>query len=34
MELELKKLLTPPFDNGEIFKNLKLLLSELLKKKI
>ena len=33
MELELKKLLTPPFDNGEIFKNLKLLLSESLKKK-
>lgn len=33
MELELKKLLTPPFDSLEIFKNLKLLLSGSLKKK-
>jgi FkbH-like protein len=33
MNFDLKKLLTPPFDEGELFKNLKMLLKELQIKK-
>ena len=33
MNLDIKKLLTPPFDDGELFKNLKLLEQELKIKK-
>ena len=31
MKFELEKLLSPPFDDGELFKNLKLIKEEFLK---